>query len=90
MDFKLLGTVFITIFVAEIADKTQIATLLYASNAQANKLTVFAGSATALVLTSALAVFAGTMLSHWINPKTMARLAGLAFVLVGLWTFLRA
>lgn len=90
MDFKLLGTVFITIFVAEIADKTQIATLLYASNAQASKLTVFAGSALALIAASALAVFAGAMLSHWINPRIMARLAGVAFVLVGMWTFLRA
>ena len=89
MDLKLLGTVFITIFVAEIADKTQIATLLYASNAQANKLTVFAGSALALVVASAIAVFAGALLAHWVNPKLMAKVAGAAFIAVGLWMLLR-
>ena len=89
MDLKLLGTVFITIFVAEIADKTQIATLLYASNAQANKLTVFAGSALALVVASAIAVFAGALLAHWVNPKLMAKVAGTAFIAVGLWMLLR-
>ncbi len=89
MDFKLLATVFVTVFLAEIADKTQIATLLYASNAQASKLTVFAGSALALVLASAIAVFAGAMLAHWVNAKVMAKLAGAAFIAVGLWMLVR-
>lgn len=90
MDLKLLATVFVTVFLAEIADKTQVATMLYASNAPTNKLTVFLGSALALVAASAIAVFAGAMLAHWINPKVMARLAGVAFVLIGVWVFLRA
>lgn len=89
MDLKLLATVFVTVFIAEIADKTQIATLLYASNAQASKLMVFAGSALALVLASAIAVFAGAMLSHWVNPKLMAKVAGAAFIAVGLWMLVR-
>ncbi len=89
MDLRLLATVFVTVFLAEIADKTQIATLLYASNAQASKLTVFAGSALALVLASAIAVFAGAVLAHWLNPKLMAKVAGAAFIAVGLWMLLR-
>ena len=48
MDFKLFATVFSTIFVAELGDKTQLATLLYASDASHPKLTVFAASASAL------------------------------------------
>ena len=90
MDTKLFATVFTTVFIAEIADKTQIATILYASNAQHNKLLVFFGSALALCLASAIAVFAGSMLSQWINGKVLSRVAGSLFVLVGIWTFFRA
>lgn len=90
MDLKLFGTVFITVFIAEIADKTQIATLLYASSAQHHKLVVFLGSAIALCLASAIAVFAGSALSHWINGRVLTRLAGIAFIAVGVWTLIRA
>lgn len=90
MDLKLFATVFMTIFIAEIADKTQIATVLYASNAQNGKLSVFIGSALALSLASAVAVFAGAAMSHWINGKILTRIAGVAFILVGIWTLYRA
>ena len=90
MDLKLLATVFGTVFIAELADKTQFATLLYASNAQHSKLTVFIGSALALVVASALAVFAGSLLSHWFNEKLLVRVAGVAFIAVGIWTLTRA
>ena len=89
MDLKLIATVFVTIFVAEIADKTQIATLLYASNAQQSRLSVFIGSALALMVASAVAVLAGVGLSNWIDEKLMARVAGMAFILVGIWTIVR-
>ena len=85
MDMKLFATVFTTIFLAEIADKTQVATVLYATRGDHHKLTVFAGAAVALVLSSALAVFAGALLSHWLNPRYISWLAGAAFILVGLW-----
>ena len=58
MDIKLLATVFVTIFIAEIAVKTHIATLLYASNSQHSKIVIFLGSSLALCLASA-AVFIG-------------------------------
>ncbi len=90
MDFKLVATVFLTIFVAEIADKTQIATLLYASNAQYSKLSVFIGSALALMVASGVAVLAGVALSNWIDERLMARVAGILFILVGTWTIIRA
>ena len=89
MDLKLLATVFVTIFVAEIADKTQFATLLYASNAQHSKLSVFIGSALALMVASGVAVLAGAGLSNWFDEKLMARVAGIAFILVGTWTIVR-
>jgi putative Ca2+/H+ antiporter (TMEM165/GDT1 family) len=90
MDWKLLFTVFATIFVAEIGDKTQLATLLYASGAEANRLTVFLGSSLALILTSALGVIVGTMLSQYLNPRYLAWVAGGGFIIVGIWTIMKA
>ena len=69
MDFKLFAVVFSTIFVAELGDKTQLATLFYAADAENPKLTVFAASAAALVLTSALGVLAGAYVSQQLSPK---------------------
>lgn len=88
MDFRLFATVFATIFVAELGDKTQLATLLYASDASHPKLTVFAASAAALVLTSALGVLAGSLVAEWVNPRVVRWAAGLGFIAVGLWVLL--
>jgi len=90
MDLRLLMTVFSTIFVAEIGDKTQVATLLYASGAQNSKWIVFLGSALALVFTSAIGVIAGSAVSRYINPKYLSWIAGVAFILVGVWTIVNA
>lgn len=89
MDIKLFATVFATVFAAEIADKTQIATLLYATNAPQSRMTVFLGSALALTLASGIAVLAGSALSQWIHPKALSILAGSAFIAVGVWTIFR-
>ncbi len=90
MDLRTIGTVFVTIFLAEIADKTQFATLLFAADAERSKLAVFLGSAIALVVASAIAVFAGGLISRWMDEAWMGRIAGAAFILVGVWTVLRA
>ncbi|MBN2125297.1 MAG: TMEM165/GDT1 family protein [Deltaproteobacteria bacterium] len=90
MDLKLMATVFATVFLAEIADKTQVATLLYASNAPQSKLTVFLGSALALVLASGIAVLAGSAISHMASGKIVSWLAGAGFIVVGVVTLLRA
>ena len=88
MDLKLFATVFGTIFVAELGDKTQLATLLYASDASHPKFTVFAASASALVLTSALGVLAGSVVAEYVNPKVVRWVAGLGFIAVGFWILL--
>ena len=88
MDLKLFATVFSTIFVAELGDKTQLATVLYASDASHPKLTVFAASASALVLSSALGVLAGGFVSQFVDPKVLRWVAGLGFVAVGVWVIL--
>lgn len=86
MEWKVLATVFVTVFVAEMADKTQLVTLLFATDKDVSKWTVFFGSASALVLTSAIGVIAGTLLSQFINVKLMSVLAGGAFIVIGAWT----
>jgi len=85
LDLRLFATVFVTIFVAELGDKTQLATLLYASDASHPKLTVFAASASALVLASAIGVLAGRLLSNFADPRALRWIAGVGFVAVGLW-----
>jgi len=88
LDLRLFATVFLTIFVAELGDKTQLATLLYASDAAHPKLTVFAASAAALVLTSALGVLAGSLVAEYVSPKVVRWVAGLGFIAVGAWILL--
>ena len=86
MDWKLLATVFASVFVAEMADKTQLLTLLFAADKAVSKWVVFLGSASALVLSSAIGVLAGALLSQFINVKTMSIIAGCGFILIGAWT----
>ena len=90
MDLKLFATVFTTIFLAELGDKTQLATFLYASDVRVSKLLVFLAAALALVVTSALGVFLGSAVSQHVNPKVLSRIAGLGFIAVGVWTMVKA
>lgn len=86
MEWKLLATVFAAVFIAEMADKTQLVTMLFAADREVSKWTVFLGSASALVLTSAIGVAAGTLLAQVINVKMMSILAGAGFIVIGIWT----
>ncbi|MCW8846478.1 MAG: TMEM165/GDT1 family protein [Gammaproteobacteria bacterium] len=86
MDLKLLLTVFATVFVAELGDKTQLATLLFAADREVSKMTVFLGASLALVLASALGVLAGNLVSDIIQPRYLSYIAGIGFMLIGAWT----
>jgi len=90
MDPKLFATVFSTVFLAELGDKTQLATLLYAARSPTAKWTVFAAAEVALVLTSALGVLAGDLVSRHVDGRTLSRVAGAGFVAIGLWTLAKA
>lgn len=90
MDVKLLITVFATVLIAELGDKTQVSTVLYASGAQNGKWAVFLGSAIALVTSSALAVFVGGLIGSHLNARLIGRVAGVGFIAVGVWTLWRA
>lgn len=90
MDWKILITVFGSVFVAELGDKTQLATLLFAADKEVSKFAVFLGSALALVLTSAIGVAAGGLISEFISEKHIHIIAGVGFIGIGIWTLLKA
>jgi putative Ca2+/H+ antiporter (TMEM165/GDT1 family) len=90
MDFKILTTVFTSVFIAELGDKTQLATLLFASDKDTSKLTVFVGASLALVVTSAIGVIAGSVISQYVSEKMLHYLAGIGFIAIGVWTLVRA
>lgn len=86
MDLKLFVSTFIAIFLAELGDKTQLAVLAISSDSQRHvRMTVFLASCVALASTSALAVFGGDVISRFITPIWLKRVAGAAFVVMGLW-----
>jgi putative Ca2+/H+ antiporter (TMEM165/GDT1 family) len=84
MSWKTFGATFGAVFLAELGDKTQLATLAFAS-ATPSRWAVFAGSALALVATSAIAVLGAEGITRLVSPLTIQRLAGVAFVIMGAW-----
>ncbi len=90
MNGKIFLTVFSTVFLAELGDKTQLATMLFAADRQAGKLTVFIAASLALVCTSALGVAAGSLLSRYVDARQLAILAGIVFISIGFWTIVKA
>lgn len=89
MDWKIFATVFATIFIAELGDKTQLATLLYAADKDVNKLLVFAAASLALVMTSALGVLGGSILTHYVSERSLNVIAGVGFIAIGVWILIR-
>ena len=90
MDLKLLATVFATVFLAELGDKTQLATLLFASKAESGLFTVFLAASLALIATTAIAVLAGAAVADTVQPRQLSYIAGAGFILIGIWTIWRA
>ncbi len=90
MDWKIFITVFATVFIAELGDKTQLATMLFAADREVNKYLVFAAASGALIVASAIGVLAGSLLSEYINEKLLHYIAGIAFIAIGLFTLYRA
>lgn len=90
MDLKVLFVVFGTVFLAELGDKTQLATVLFASKPEVSLVTVFVGASLALILSSLLAVAAGSVISQYVDPRYLSFIAGTGFIIIGIWTIMQA
>jgi Ca2+/H+ antiporter, TMEM165/GDT1 family len=82
MDWKLLGSTFALIFLAEVGDKTQIAILTIAAGGK-SRLAVFVGAAAALAATTLIAVLLGEGLARVVPHSWLERAAGALFVVLG-------
>lgn len=89
MEVKVLLTVFTAVFIAELGDKTQLATLLFAADKEVSKLTVFIGASLALILASGIGVLAGGVISQYVSERTLNYVAGAGFIAIGIWTLFR-
>ncbi|MEE8365596.1 MAG: TMEM165/GDT1 family protein [Gammaproteobacteria bacterium] len=90
MDWKIFLTIFGAIFIAELGDKTQLATMLFAADKAVSKYTVFLAASAALIVASAIGVLAGSLLSEYINEKYLHYVAGIGFIAIGAFTLYSA
>ncbi|HXD96783.1 MAG TPA: TMEM165/GDT1 family protein [Candidatus Acidoferrum sp.] len=81
--------VFLGVFLAELGDKTQLATLFFATDAALSRWGVLAAAGGALVLSTGLAVTAGSMLGGWVDGRHLKVVAALGFLAIGLWILVR-
>jgi len=80
--------IFFSVFLAELGDKTQLATVLFATDQRVGKMSVFIAAATALTVSTLLAVIAGEAVMKLISPSTLKTAAGVGFIAVGIWTLI--
>lgn len=90
MDWKIFITVFVAVFIAELGDKTQLATMLFAADKEVSKFIVFFAASAALIVASAIGVLAGSLLAEYINVKYLHYIAGIGFILIGAFTLYNA
>ena len=90
MEYKVLITVFTAVFIAELGDKTQLATMLFAADKAVSKLTIFIGASLALIVASGIGVLAGSFISHYVSERHLHYIAGVGFIGIGIWTLLKA
>ena len=82
MDWKIFGTAFITLFLAELGDKTQLAIITMTAKTD-SKVAIFLGASLALMLVSLLAVLFGGLLSQYIPTEWLQRIVAIAFIVIG-------
>lgn len=90
MDYKLMLTTFVMIFLAELGDKTQLATFCLSADCEESTLSVFLGSSGALILSSFIAVVLGATFARFIPANIIKFAAGSFFIIVGIWTLYTA
>ncbi len=82
---KVYLVVFLSVFLAELGDKTQLATLDFAPETGTSKLAVVVAAAAALTMSTAIAVLIGSHVGAWLPPAQLKVLAALAFIAIGVW-----
>ncbi|MEO6365622.1 MAG: TMEM165/GDT1 family protein [Luteimonas sp.] len=87
---KAMLLIFVAVFLAEIGDKTQLATMLFSAEGKVSPLRVFLASATALVLAAAIGVAAGQFIERFVSPQTLKLVAGIGFIAIGAFTLFNA
>ena len=90
MALKLFATIFAAVFIAELGDKTQLATMLFAADREVSKWLVFAAASAALIVASGIGVLAGAAISQYVSEKFLHYIAGLGFIVIGIWTLVKA
>jgi len=81
-----LITIFITVFLAELGDKTQLATILFSSNKDTNSFMVFLAASLALVASTAIAVLLGSYGAKYLDMIPLKLIAGIGFIAIGAFT----
>tara|TARA_Y100000739_G_C20173308_1_gene268788 strand:+ start:119 stop:418 length:300 start_codon:yes stop_codon:yes gene_type:complete len=89
MILSLLLSTFLTIFIAELGDKTQLATLTMSGTSN-KPLAVFLGSSTALVLASLVGALAGGSISNFIPEIILKSIASVTFFIIGMRLFINS
>lgn len=82
MDWKIFGTAFVTLFVAELGDKTQLAVITMIASTE-SKVAVFLGAASALVVVTLIGVLVGGVLSDYVPAEWLRRIVAVAFIAIG-------
>ena len=82
MDWKIFATAFITLFLAELGDKTQLAVITMTGKTE-SKISVFLGAALALVAVTLIGVLVGGVLSQYIPTEWLQRIVAAAFIIIG-------
>ena len=82
MDWKIFGSAFLTLLLAELGDKTQLAVITMTASTE-SKISVFIGASLALVVVTALGVLIGGVLSTWIPTEWLQRIVAMAFIVIG-------
>ena len=83
---KNFGVIFVTVLLAELGDKTQLATMLYTTDKTFSPLLVFLAASMALVCSTGIAVFAGSSIGRIFAPSTIKLIAGISFIAIGIYT----
>jgi len=86
LEYKVFFTIFATVFIAELGDKTQLATMLFAADKEVSKFTVLVGASLALIAATVISVLAGSIISQYVSTKYLHYIAGIGFIGIGIWT----